>query len=79
MSDARGAVDLPQQPDTLLAGVSVVIDGRATGIAKVRRAKTDARGAAVFKSLRPTRAGIVIIRASLAAYPSVAKRVKVRP
>jgi hypothetical protein len=79
VSDARETADLPQQMNVPLAGARVVIDGRAAGIARVRKATTDARGMAVFKSLRPTRAGTVIIRASLAGYPSVAKRVKARP
>jgi hypothetical protein len=79
VSDSAPAVESRIMPHALFAGARVTFDGRAVGIAKVISKTTNSSGVATFKKLYPTRAGVAHLKVSATDYPSISRRIKVRP
>jgi hypothetical protein len=79
VSDSAPAVESRIMPQALFPGARVTFDGRAVGIAKVISKTTNSNGLATFKKLYPTHAGVAHLTVSALDYPSVSRRIKVRP
>jgi hypothetical protein len=60
-------------------GAGVTVDGRKVGITRVLHGKTDQRGIAAFKNLRPAKAGTVTVSATKPGFMSATIKVSVRP
>jgi plastocyanin len=66
-------------PSARVTGVRVTVDGRKVGIPRILHGKTDQRGIATFKNLRPVKAGTVKVSAIKSGFVSASVKVSVRP
>jgi hypothetical protein len=61
-----------------VAAARVLLDGRRVGISSIRKSKTDSKGAATFKHVRPTKTGKLLLTASKSGMVSAKKQLKVK-
>jgi alpha-tubulin suppressor-like RCC1 family protein len=73
------AVHVTSARGRALSGVAVTLHGGAVGLPLVLRRKTDTHGATAFSTIRPTRAGKIVLRASKPGYRGVTANVPVLP
>jgi hypothetical protein len=78
-SAARGANVSRLALKARVTGASVSVDGRKVGITRVLHGKTDQRGIATFRNLRPVKAGTVKVSATKSGFVSASIKVTVRP
>jgi hypothetical protein len=61
-----------------VSGAIVALDARNVGVTKIVKHKTNSKGRATFRTLRPKRAGKITISASKKGFTSNKVRVRVR-